>query len=297
LSFHYGPFMPEVALLIKSIFKDTEGEVGMRTASSAPMDIEGVQVQLRRILASRFFSHSERLHRFLSFAANHALAASGERLKEYMVGLEVYDRGPDYDPRIDPIVRVEARRLRAKLRSYYASIGRNDPVLVELPKGTYMPRFRPRTNGSRKPRLVLERVTVLPFVNFAGSAKEHFLGQGLMEELIHQLTRVPNLSVVAWPSETSMPYFDDQLWSKSGLMLRGSIRSGEGNISKEPASTGQGMEGTQDSNLGRYDGPPCGWQVDRIFTGASLKEPVDQHGPRLRAQVTGDTGCRVVDPV
>jgi hypothetical protein len=70
-----------------------------------------------------------------------------------------------------------------------------------------------------------------------------------------------------------------------------------GQFSKEPASTGQGMEGTQDSNLGRYDGPPCGWQVDRIFTGASLKEPVDQHGPRLRAQVTGDTGCRVVDPV
>jgi len=210
----------------------------VRPASSAALAIspetmvigpEGVQLQLGRILASRFFSHSGRLHRFLSFAAKHALARSGERLKEYLVGVEVYDRGPDYDPRIDPIVRVEARRLRAKLKAYYASIGRNDPLLIELPKGTYTPRFRARTNYSRKPRSLVEKIAVLPFVTVGGLVEQYFLSQGLTDEVIHQLMRVPNLSVVAWPSGMLMPPFDGQLWSRSRLELRGSIRLDQGN--------------------------------------------------------------------
>ena len=80
-----------------------------------------VAVQIDRILASRWFSRSERLCRFVRFSATHALSHGADRLKEYLVGVEVFDRGPSYDPRIDPIVRVEARRLRAKLRAYLHS--------------------------------------------------------------------------------------------------------------------------------------------------------------------------------
>ena len=85
-----------------------------------PPNQEKVREQARKILASRFFVQSERLSRFLDFAVTHALVGGGERLKEYSVGVEVFDRKPPYDPRIDPIVRVEARRLRSKLKSYYA---------------------------------------------------------------------------------------------------------------------------------------------------------------------------------
>src|SRR6202163_1991125 len=101
-----------------------------------------VAVQMDRIGRSRWFSRSERLCRFVRFSANHALSHGANRLKEYLVGIQVFDRGPAYDPRIDPIVRVEARRLRAKLRAYYASAGRDDQLRIEFPKGSYSPVFR-----------------------------------------------------------------------------------------------------------------------------------------------------------
>ena len=110
--------------------------------NSGELPRQDVQEQVRRILASRIFSRSARLTRFVSFATQHALHGNGESLKEYVLGVEVFDRPSAYDPRIDPIVRVEARRLRSKLASYYASVGRDDPVIVEIPKGTYTPVFR-----------------------------------------------------------------------------------------------------------------------------------------------------------
>ena len=67
------------------------------------------------------------------------LDEKGDQLKEQLVGVEVFDRKGDYDPRTDPIVRVEAMRLRSKLKAYYTSAGRPDCVLIELPKGAYVP--------------------------------------------------------------------------------------------------------------------------------------------------------------
>src|ERR1041385_6529413 len=92
-----------------------------------------VRDQVQRVLASSMFARSERMTRFLCFAVEHALAGSGAPIKEYVIGMEVFDRTSDYDPRVDPIVRVEARRLRAKLKAYYASDGAGDPILIELP--------------------------------------------------------------------------------------------------------------------------------------------------------------------
>src|SRR5438045_1490488 len=94
-----------------------------------------VQQQLDRILASALCVRSGRIARFLRFAVEQALHSADT--KEYLVGVEVFDRPPSYDPRIDPIVRVEARRLRAKLKDYYGSAGAADPVIIELPKGAY----------------------------------------------------------------------------------------------------------------------------------------------------------------
>jgi TolB-like protein len=98
---------------------------------------DDVRLQLDRLLASAVFANAGRMSRFLRFVVERTLAGEGERLKEYVVGIEVFDRATDYDPRVDSIVRVEAARLRSKLAEYYAGEGRGDAVVVTLPKGGY----------------------------------------------------------------------------------------------------------------------------------------------------------------
>ena len=106
---------------------------------------ETVQAQLEKILASKDFSRSERLSRFLRYVVEQTIQGQGERLKEYTVGTEVFDRNQSYDPRTDPIVRVEAARLRSKLKEYYGTDGRDDPVFISFHKGSYIPAFLNQT--------------------------------------------------------------------------------------------------------------------------------------------------------
>ena len=98
---------------------------------------DDVRRQLDRLLASSGFANAGRMSRFLKFVVERTLAGEGERLKEYVIGVEVFDRDTNYDPRVDSIVRVEAARLRTKLAEYYAGEGRGDAVVLTLPKGGY----------------------------------------------------------------------------------------------------------------------------------------------------------------
>ena len=107
-------------------------------------DKDESRLQLRRILAGEGFKRSGRICRFLSYAVERTLQGHGDELKESVLAVEVYDRPADYNPKIDPIVRNDARRLRAKLREYYESEGSSDPVIIEIPKGSYLPVFRKR---------------------------------------------------------------------------------------------------------------------------------------------------------
>jgi TolB-like protein len=102
-----------------------------------------VRAQLERVLAAPAFA-SGRHPRFLRYVVERTLAGEPDQLKEYVLGLEVFDRTAGYDPRLDSIVRVEARRLRAKLEEYYAGPGADDPVVIEIPRGTYAPVFTAR---------------------------------------------------------------------------------------------------------------------------------------------------------
>jgi hypothetical protein len=113
-------------------------------ASNLPLapSAAAIQTQLEKILASPDFTRSERLSRFLRFAVEQTIQGQPERLKEYTLGVEVFDRNADYDTRLDPIVRVEAARLRTKLKDYYANEGRDDPVLIDICKGSYIPVFQ-----------------------------------------------------------------------------------------------------------------------------------------------------------
>jgi len=80
-------------------------------------DPASVREQLRKILASPVFANTARMSRFLQLAVERTLEGRGDELKEYVIGVEVFDRNASFDPRVDPIVRVEARRLRAKLKT------------------------------------------------------------------------------------------------------------------------------------------------------------------------------------
>lgn len=109
-----------------------------------PPSPDEIRAELERILAAEQFVNGERHPRFLRYVVDRTLAGEGEQLKEYVLGVEVFDRPADYDPRLDSIVRVEARRLRAKLDDYYSGIGAGDPVIINIPKGSYAPTFHPR---------------------------------------------------------------------------------------------------------------------------------------------------------
>jgi tetratricopeptide (TPR) repeat protein len=100
---------------------------------------ETIRAHIRKIIASRVLVRSERLARFLQFTVEETLAGHADQLKEFVIGMEVFDRRDNYDPRLDPIVRVEARRLRSKLAKYYEFEGRDDAIRIEYPKGGYSP--------------------------------------------------------------------------------------------------------------------------------------------------------------
>ena len=107
-----------------------------------------IRAELERILGSAVFSRSPQLRRFLSFIVEQSLAGQGHTLKESVLAHELYGKGTDFDGGTDPVVRVDARRLRDRLREYYE--GRADPVVISLPKGSYVPLFE-RRSASRTP--------------------------------------------------------------------------------------------------------------------------------------------------
>jgi TolB-like protein len=107
-------------------------------------DADDIRLQLDRIAASPPFAGSDRMTRLLRYLVDRTLRGEGEHLKEYVLGVEVFDRDQRYDPRLDSIVRVEARRLRSKLEEYYQGQGASDGLRIAIPKGTYVPVFELR---------------------------------------------------------------------------------------------------------------------------------------------------------
>src|SRR5580658_8082412 len=103
---------------------------------------KAIRDQLARILASPGFSRNERLSRFLQFVVERQLEGRDHELKETVIAMEVFGRPPDYNPKQDAIVRTEAGRLRSRLGQYYSGAGKTDRLVIELPKGGYVPEFR-----------------------------------------------------------------------------------------------------------------------------------------------------------
>src|SRR5579864_1068998 len=118
--------------------------------ASSDLSTEAVDVVLHKILSSKTFANNLRYRDFLQFTVTETLAGRGRSLKEYVIGVEVFNQSQSFDPRTSPLVRVAASRLRTKLKVYYDSEGLQDPILIDYPKGGYVPVFRHRQQIAAK---------------------------------------------------------------------------------------------------------------------------------------------------
>jgi TolB-like protein len=191
---------------------------------SVNSEAAAVQQQLERTLASAKFARNERQSRFLRFVVERHLAGRDDELKESVIALEVFENR-DYDPRQDSTVRTEAGRLRARLAEYYIGEGAADPVIIELPKGGYVPMVRHVDRAqvgwrtlSWRPWPVLAGgclvvvlailawwrlqhqstpipTAVLPLNNLSGNPANDYFADGLTDEIIHNLSIIDGLAV------------------------------------------------------------------------------------------------------
>ncbi len=174
---------------------------------------EEIRAELNRVLESAVFLQSDRLGRFLRFAIENALSGKKDLLKEYVIGTEVYDRKPPYHPSQDSIVRTEARRLRAKLKEYYESEGKGNPVFIYFRPGTYVPLFRRNeewngsspngasTDGELLTKGVGVAVAVLPLLDLSSQPLSALCAQGVTDEIVHKLTHTDGIRVIARTSQ------------------------------------------------------------------------------------------------
>lgn len=137
----------------------TEGNVGLKPAVCRHLKVASVHTsvspsislfekreELRRVLESKCFANSPKKTRFLEFVSEQAFLGNGDKLNEYLIGVEVYDRGIDFSPQKDPIVRVQAHEIRRLLNKYYEENGHGGLVRLDLPSGHYVPVFRRSTS-------------------------------------------------------------------------------------------------------------------------------------------------------
>lgn len=198
-------------------------------------DIEQrIREALSRILDSAAFQQADRLKRFLSFIVLEALAGRGDALKEYVVGVQVFGKEDSFDPRTDPVVRVQARRLRARLARYYREEGQNEEIRIELPKGGYAPQFTQRDRADlvrRSIRAALASRNTVAVARFSDHSAarnlEYFCG-GLRDEIIHSLTKLRKLQVLVWEPKSANGATDP--WELSyrpnaAAIISGGVRS------------------------------------------------------------------------
>jgi hypothetical protein len=225
-----------------------QGENALGSNLAPGLSIEAIQIQLERISASQGFIHSDRMTRFLRFAVEQSLQGRADQLKESVIGMEVFDRTSSFDPRTDTIVRVEARRLRAKLKDYYESEGRDDIVLIDFPKGSYVPTFlarqkenheelqarlQPATPSERSSSATSvaqkshRRVDVGTAVAVGGVLLAAGIGITLWLTRSPETIRLPTLTRLT--SDTGLTY-QPALSPDGKLVAYASDRSGEGNL-------------------------------------------------------------------
>lgn len=182
------------------------------------------------IISSSVFHGSKRLRRFLKFVAEKTLNGEPQNLTAYPIAIAAYEREADFDPQIDPIIRVEAGRLRRALKEYYLTEGKHDSIVINMPKGGYRLTFGradtirplpPEKKFEVTPDLPPENhsVAVLPIrVLYDADELNHFV-DGLTEELTAELARYQDLVVIA--SQSTLPFKENKKdYSAIGFTIR-----------------------------------------------------------------------------
>ncbi len=184
---------------------------------------------LDKVLFSPVFEKSHRQQDLLRYLVKETLAGNAHRLKGYTLGVEIFDRSADFDPTVDAIVRVQVGRLRAMLREYYSLHGQSDVLLFDLPKGRYAMNITlrdqanvlnsspaqastvvPKTWPSGFERDV--SLAVLPFTNISLNAEQEYFVDGIVDNLIFELSRLSGLFIIS--RQSSFRYKDAKKSSK-----------------------------------------------------------------------------------
>lgn len=194
-----------------------------------------VIAQLDRVLCSSTFIRSKRLGRFLRFTVEQCLEGRQGALKEYLVGVEVFNKMETFDPRIDSIVRVEARRLRSKLEKYYQTEGRDDQIVIQFRKGSYVPQILTRDQFSSLGlvdgtglKTAKRSIAITRFANLGLDPTHSHFCSGLTEDIISALTKLSSLRVMArnlnQPEDVRADYVLEGSVRKQGDRLRISVQ-------------------------------------------------------------------------
>jgi len=230
--------------------------LGHREASEPPaapdvvgdLSHESIREQLDRILGHPEFQATEKTRDFLRFVVEETVAGRKHRLKGYTIATHVFGRGDDFDAAQDPIVSIQAGRLRRALERYYLVAGGRDPIVIDIPKGRYIPKFATQAADRR----ALDRagwgmegpvpdvptgptVAVAPLENLTRNPEQQFLTLGLTNELVTELNRFQDIVVIPCdraPNTAEQPIdgADPGGPTKARFVLRGSVRTDPKNV-------------------------------------------------------------------
>jgi adenylate cyclase len=173
-------------------------------SSSAPND--KISHQLERMLSSPDFNATPQQAAFLKYVVDQALSGNAGLIKAYTVATDVFGRGPDFEQSIDPVVSIQASRLRRAIERYYLTAGQHDPIRIDIPKGTYVPAFSEQL-PSYQPIAAEQTVTarvmetwpavlVRPPANLTDNQEDNYLSIGLTTELAHALSHFKEIRVL-----------------------------------------------------------------------------------------------------
>lgn len=178
----------------------------MQDRGTLSPDPIGVQAQLDRMVGSDEFEASNRNRMFLQFVVEETLAGRQELIKAYVIATSVFGRGADFDPQIDSIVRIEAGRLRRAIERYYLTAGRADPIVISIPKGSYVPVFYlseaigeivplPVPQQSSSSHKLTTSILVPGFEEEANQSAHPNVNRGFTRRVVAGLSRFTDLSV------------------------------------------------------------------------------------------------------
>jgi tetratricopeptide (TPR) repeat protein len=189
-------------------------------ATTAPDSGGEIRAELEKILQSQRFLRAEGLKVFLAFIVERTLQGHGDELKESVIAIDAFSRGASFDPRIDAFVRVQAGRLRTALTEYFGAEGKEDPIFIEIPKGSYtpvfqrrpaMPEARPESRGGGSHRAILTASVALLALVLAllGLFHARIFHRAPVEN--RPLTGKDTIVVAGFDNSTGDPVFDDTI--------------------------------------------------------------------------------------